>query len=115
MLLRGNETRFSQMLMNLILNAIQAMEPNGGQLTVSTCAVDKQILFCIQDTGPGIPTEIQDRIFEPFFTTKETGKGTGLGLAIVQQIAEDYGGTIDVTSSPTEGTCFTVCFPTSQP
>lgn len=113
-LLRGNETRFSQMLLNLILNAFQAMEMNGGQLTVSTCAAEGQIRFCIRDTGPGIPLEIRDRMFEPFFTTKETGKGTGLGLAIVQQIVEDYGGTIDVTSSPIEGTCFTVCFPASH-
>lgn len=109
--LRCNELQISQMLLNLILNAFQAMEAAGGLLTISTAARAGAVLLQVEDTGPGIPPEVQEKMFEPFFTTKETGKGTGLGLAIVRQVVEDHRGTIEVTSAPGQGTRFTLSFP----
>ena len=109
--LRANETQLSQLLLNLILNAFQAMECGGGLLTVSTWLRESQVLFQVSDTGPGIPLEVQEKMFEPFFTTKEAGKGTGLGLAIVRQVVEDHHGTIEIVSSPGQGARFTVCLP----
>lgn len=106
----ANEIQFSQMLLNLILNAFHAME-DGGQLKISTGFDEKNIKLMIEDTGSGIADDIKPKIFEPFFTTKETGRGTGLGLAIVAQVVEDHNGYIQVESKPGHGTVFTVCFP----
>src|SRR5699024_8440109 len=75
--LYGNEIQLSQMLLNLILNAYQAMEAGGGTLTVTTEPEGDEICFRIADTGPGIDPALVKDIFEPFFTTKERGKGTG--------------------------------------
>lgn len=111
MTLYGNETQISQMLLNLIINSFQAMESGGGTLFVSTFAGEGRVVFQIEDTGPGIPPEVQEKMFEPFFTTKETGKGTGLGLAIVRQVVEDCSGTIEVISAPGQGARFTVSVP----
>ncbi len=112
--LYGNEIQLSQMLLNLTLNAMQAMEKEGGTLTLATDADEENIYFKVADTGPGIPAEVQGKIFDPFFTTKESGKGTGLGLAIVQQVVEEHEGTIAVESREGEGTTFTVRFPISR-
>lgn len=111
--LYGNETQLSQMLLNLIINAFQAMEKTGGTLSISTVAREGFIFFRVADTGPGISPEVREKIFEPFFTTKETGRGSGLGLAIVRQVVDDHSGTLAVESTPSQGTCFTVCFPQS--
>ena len=108
--LYGNETQLSQVLLNLVLNAFQAMEA-GGTLTLSTKAHGHAIIFGVSDTGCGIPEDIRDKIFEPFFTTKETGKGTGLGLAIVRQMVETHQGTIRVSSRVGQGSSFTLTFP----
>lgn len=110
----GNEIQLSQMLLNLTLNAMQAMEKEGGTLTIATGADEHHIYFKVADTGPGIPEEARGKIFDPFFTTKESGKGTGLGLAIVQQVVEEHEGTIAVDSREGEGTTFTVRFPLSR-
>ena len=109
--IRGNETQLSQMLLNLMLNAFQAMEVNGGKLMISTAVENDCAILRVQDTGTGISPENMKNIFEPFFTTKETGKGTGLGLAIVQQVVEEHQGTIRVESEEGKGTCFIVKFP----
>lgn len=106
----GNEVQLSQMLLNLILNAFQAMEAQGGRLTVSTWAEGEEVALCVQDTGPGIPKELQEQVFEPFFTTKGS-KGTGLGLAIVRQMTEENQGTVQLDSAPGQGAAFTVRFP----
>lgn len=98
-------------MLNLIINAFQAMERDGGTLTITTGSTDSTIFFRVSDTGPGIPPDIRDKIFEPFYTTKERGKGTGLGLAIVQQVVEEHKGSISLASEPGEGTTFTVEFP----
>ncbi len=87
--------RMRQVLMNIFVNAIQAM-PQGGTLTVKTTARENAAEIAVQDTGSGIPREIRSKIFDPFFTTKEAG--TGLGLSIVYRIMEEHGGKIEVES-----------------
>lgn len=107
----GNDTQLSQLLLNLIINAFQAMEGAGGRLTLSTAARDGQVCIRVADTGPGISKQVLEHIFDPFFTTKESGKGTGLGLAIVRQVAEGHSGTIQVETQVGRGTAFTLCLP----
>lgn len=87
----GNEIQLSQMLLNLILNAYQAMEKEGGTLTVTTEQDGEGICFHIADTGPGIDPALVKDIFEPFFTTKERGKGTGLGCGVLTVGLRYYG------------------------
>jgi PAS domain S-box-containing protein len=109
--LRADGARLGQVVMNLTLNAIQAMADAGGELRISTSVVDGSIQMEFEDSGCGIRAELFRRIFEPFFTTKPVGKGTGLGLFITHQIVSDMGGSIRVRSEPGEGTCFTVRIP----
>lgn len=109
-----NENELQQILINLMVNAIQAMG-EGGTLTVSARDWDEAdfprgVTISVRDTGPGIAPENLDRIFNPFFTTKR-GQGTGLGLAISYGLIERYGGRIDVESTPGQGACFTVWVP----
>jgi len=109
-----NEGQFKQVVLNLILNAIQAMT-TGGILTLKLEKADDQLLgvpgicFTISDNGPGIDPAHQSRIFDPFFTTKD--EGTGLGLAIVHAIVDAHHGRIDVASMPGQGTTFTILLP----
>ena len=108
--IRANEIQICQMLLNLILNAFQAM-PETGILEISTTFDDNYVHLHITDNGCGIAPEDQKKIFEPFFTTKDPGKGTGLGLAIVAQVLEDHNGHIDMNSSPGAGTRFHIRLP----
>src|SRR5207302_7741486 len=99
-----------QAVLNLVLNAAEAME-NGGALAVSYSAATpdngaRQFRLAIRDTGPGIPPAILDRIFNPFFTTKDTG--TGLGLAIVHRVIDAHDGTITATNVPGGGAQFEI-------
>ncbi len=94
---------------NLFINAVQAMEGTGGNLSVKIVPEDYFVKIEISDTGKGIPEENLDKIFEPYFSTKETG--TGLGLAIVQKVVDVHNGIIEVTSAPNEGTHFVVKLP----
>lgn len=109
-----NEGQFKQVVLNLILNAIQAM-PGGGILTLKLVKADDQslgasaICLTITDNGPGIDPAHRSRIFDPFFTTKD--EGTGLGLAIVHAIIDAHHGRIDVESRQGEGTTFTILLP----
>jgi len=106
--LLADAEQLEQALLNLELNALEAM-PQGGVLRIQTQrGRDQTLLINIQDTGPGIPEEVQSKIFDPFFTTKEGG--TGLGLSIVYRIVEDHGGRISFTTGP-EGTTFTLVLP----
>lgn len=110
-----NPARFQQLVMNLCLNAFQAM-PNGGQLKISLSSVaDNGIILEISDTGAGIQNENLDKIFNPFFTTKEQSQGTGLGLFVVKQIVEEYYGKIEVHSEPGKVTTFIIRFPSTLP
>jgi signal transduction histidine kinase len=103
---RGAELR--EVLMNLVLNAVDAM-PEGGTLRVTTRAEGDRAVVAVSDTGIGIPDDLRRRIFEPFFTTKESG--TGLGLSIVSGIISSYGGSIEVHSMTGEGATFTIRLP----
>ena len=97
---------------NLFINAIQAMEKDGGKLSVVLSNNEKQVRIEIKDTGSGIPEENLGKIFQPYFSTKETG--TGLGLAIVKKIVDDHSGKIEVKSEKGAGTTFTVYLPSSE-
>ncbi len=105
--------QINQVFMNIIFNAIQAIE-GPGTITVRTRAEGGQAVVDIEDTGRGIPAEIRDRIFDPFFTTKKVGEGTGLGLSISYGIIEQHGGRIEVASEPGSGTRFTLSLPLTQ-
>jgi two-component system sensor histidine kinase AtoS len=100
--------QIEQAVGNLGMNALQAM-PEGGRLTVRTHQKAGRVEIAIEDTGPGVPTELQDRVFEPFFSTKVTG--TGLGLPLVHEIATAHGGHSSLQSIPGEGACFTLSLP----
>ena len=102
--------RIKQVLMNLILNAAQAIESDG-TIRLITEHVDGEVLVRVEDDGCGIPEEFIDRIFDPFFTTKPVGVGTGLGLAIAFGIIEQHGGEIEVRSKLREGTSFCARLP----
>jgi signal transduction histidine kinase len=123
----ADQSQIEQVLMNLYMNAGQAM-PNGGHLYVETenFHLDEKYLqpytvkpgryvrLSVRDTGVGMDPETQKRVFEPFFTTKEMGKGRGLGLAAAYGIVKNHGGFINVTSEKGQGTTFEVLLPASE-
>lgn len=110
---RGNAGKLQQVLLNLFLNARDAM-PAGGTLNVETTFDANSVYVRITDSGQGIPPEIAGRIFDPFYTTKVPGKGTGLGLSISYGIMREHGGIIEVSSRPGEGATFTLVIPSEQ-
>jgi two-component system NtrC family sensor kinase len=111
----GNANQLQQIFVNLVVNALQAMD-GAGQLTVSVGpAAPGRVRLAVTDTGPGVRPEIAKRIFEPFFTTKPEGQGTGLGLSICYQIAEEHGGAIRVEPAPGRGANFVVELPATAP
>jgi two-component system, cell cycle sensor histidine kinase and response regulator CckA len=127
--IEGDPNQLEQVLMNLMVNARDAM-PDGGLITIKTGVIEigrngfintpayikagKYIFLSVSDTGCGIPAEIRDRIFDPFFTTKEKGKGTGLGLASVYGIVKDHKGYISFQSEVEKGTTFDIYLPVSE-
>ena len=122
--INGDATQLYQVMLNLCVNARDAM-PEGGPITISVAnaSIDEEVavglgvktrrfvLFQIEDAGSGIPQTIIDKIFDPFFTTKEVGKGTGLGLSTSLGIVKSHGGFLRVDSEPGRGTCFKVYLP----
>ena len=107
---KGVSNQLEMALINLVVNAIHAMD-QGGRLTVSSTAREGGVEIAVADTGSGIPQAIQPTIFEPFFTTKPEGKGTGLGLSTVLMVVERHNGKIDFTTRPGEGTTFRIHLP----
>jgi nitrogen-specific signal transduction histidine kinase/CheY-like chemotaxis protein len=127
-MIRGDATQLHQVLLNLCVNARDAM-PQGGTLRIAAenqpldtlyaqmlkgATAGNFVVITIADTGLGIAPEIIDRIFDPFFTTKEPGQGTGLGLATVQGIVANHGGFINVESKPGIGTKFSIYLPSNE-
>jgi signal transduction histidine kinase len=106
----GSRDKLKQVLLNLMLNARDAM-PQGGSLTLSASASDAGVEICVADTGAGIPPEHRDRIFDAFFTTKREVSGVGLGLSVTYGIITQHKGTIEVDSEPGKGTSFTIRLP----
>ncbi|GAB4261876.1 MAG: hypothetical protein Kow0065_12470 [Methylomicrobium sp.] len=104
-------SQINQVVMNLLVNAAQAIEKSG-TITIRTgrCGSDR-VWFEVEDTGYGIPQELRSKIFDPFFTTKPIGKGTGLGLSLSFKIIKEHNGSIDLTSEPGKGTTFRVYLP----
>ena len=109
-LVRCNAQRLGQVFINLLVNAVQAIEEKG-VIEIITYTQDKYVCIDVSDTGKGISPENQKRIFEPFFTTKPIGQGTGLGLSVSYEILKKYNGQIKVKSTPGKGTVFTVMLP----
>jgi PAS domain S-box-containing protein len=107
---QADADQMSQVIINLIMNALHAME-NGGTLRVELEQEQDRIKLTVADTGHGIPQAALPKIFEPFYTTKEFGKGTGLGLTVVKGIIEEHQGTITVESEEGKGTRFTIRLP----
>lgn len=106
-----SETELQQVFLNLINNALDAMEKKGGSINIKSRLEGENIAIEVADTGPGIPEVILARIFDPFFTTKQVGKGTGLGLSICYGIIKKMGGDIDVQSVVNMGTTFLIRIP----
>ena len=126
--LLGDQAQLGQVILNLVLNARDAM-PEGGTLALRTqnrvlsastsqshpgARPGRVLCLSVQDSGMGMPADIIDRIFEPFFTTKAKGQGSGLGLAVVYGVVRDHEGWIDVESSPGQGSTFTIYLPGSD-
>ncbi|HEY5514143.1 MAG TPA: ATP-binding protein [Geomonas sp.] len=111
---RGNANQLQQVLMNLMINAQQAMAGSSGTVRLSARRGERgAVELRVSDTGPGIPKEIQGRIFEPFFTTKPAGQGTGLGLSVTYGIVKDHGGEIRLECEAGAGTTFVITLPAS--
>ncbi|MRR35362.1 HAMP domain-containing histidine kinase [bacterium] len=106
--------RVKQVIINLVMNALQAMGEGGTLFLRTVQESETAVTVQVADTGPGIPAAALERIFIPFFTTKEPGEGTGLGLFITRKLMEGIGGTIAVASVVGEGTTFTLTFPVAE-
>ena len=111
----GNANQIQQVLLNLMINAQQALGGMPGTIKLMTSSLDmKTIKIQVIDDGPGIPEEVQSKIFEPFYTTKPVGQGTGLGLSVSYGIVKTHKGNIDVQSEPGKGTMFTILLPAAE-
>jgi signal transduction histidine kinase len=111
--IKADQSQLYQVLVNLSVNAVQAM-PNGGRLLIKTKCNEGFIKLTVEDTGIGMNKEIMNKLFIPFFTTKDVNEGTGLGLSVVHGIVTAHGGEIRVESEPDIGSKFEISFPVSE-
>jgi two-component system NtrC family sensor kinase len=110
----GNEARLVQVVLNLVVNALQALPADStgtNEVTLRTRDEGARVLLEVADSGPGVPAADRDRIFEPFFSTKEIGKGTGLGLFVCRNIVQALAGDVEVLDRPAGGALFRVTLP----
>jgi two-component system NtrC family sensor kinase len=107
----ASETEMQQVFLNLVNNALDAMEKTGGTITLGAKRTGNDIIVTVSDNGPGIADANMARVFDPFYTTKPVGKGTGLGLSICYGIIKKIGGDINVHSTKGEGATFEIRFP----
>jgi CheY-like chemotaxis protein len=110
----GNEARLVQVVLNLIVNAFQALRPDASgrnEVSVRTYSQGARVVIEVGDSGPGVPVADRERIFEPFFSTKEIGMGTGLGLFVCRNIVRGLSGDVAVTDGPAGGALFRVTLP----
>jgi signal transduction histidine kinase len=112
-IVQGSASKLQQVLLNLALNAMQAM-PGGGRILVKATADGESLVVSVKDTGSGLSDAIQGSIFEPFVTTKAPGKGTGLGLFVSRGIVREHGGDLTVESQPGEGATFVIRLPAAS-
>lgn len=108
-----NPSQIAQVVMNILVNAIQALEVQGGKITLREQLTERELQIVIRDNGPGMDEQTAARVFEPFFTTKIDGEGTGLGLALCHKLMQAHAGRIDLQTRPGEGAVFTVVLPLS--
>ncbi|HYG99047.1 MAG TPA: ATP-binding protein [Terriglobales bacterium] len=111
--IHADASQLHQVLVNLVVNAVQAM-PDGGTLTISTRYTRDAALLLVKDTGTGMTDDVKKNIFTPFFTTKQVNQGTGLGLAVVHGIVASHGGVIRCASDVGRGTCFEISLPVAD-
>jgi two-component system NtrC family sensor kinase len=109
----GNANQIQQVVVNLVVNAMQAVSGEARIAVATGPGAPGRVVVTVTDNGPGIPPDVAERIFEPFFTTKPEGQGTGLGLSICYRIAEEHGGTIRFENLREGGARFTVDLPAS--
>ena len=107
----GDAGALNQVFLNILKNAAEAIEGEGGAIHIAASGEESQVVVRIRDTGPGMDAAVQARLFEPFYSTKAAGEGTGLGLSMSRRIVEERGGRIEVASEPGEGTCVTIRLP----
>jgi two-component system, NtrC family, sensor kinase len=112
-LIRADPVQLSQVVVNLVTNAIHAM-PAGGDLTISTGRLREEVKLTVTDNGHGMTPDMRKKIFQPFFTTKPIGQGTGLGLSVVQGIVTSHHGKINVLSTVGKGSKFEIILPIKQ-
>jgi signal transduction histidine kinase len=109
---RGNPDRLVQVVLNLLVNARQALAKTpGARIDVASRVCGEEVELEVRDNGPGIAEDVLDRVFDPFFTTRAPDEGTGLGLAIAFDIAREHGGALEVRSQPGHGACFVLRLP----
>ncbi len=112
--LRGDAGEIQQAVLNVLINAVDAVEPGAGRIRISARVAGGQLFVTVIDNGRGMDAAALRRVAEPFYTTKEAGAGTGLGLAVVQSILEHHGGTLGLASEPGRGTEVTLAFPVER-
>jgi C4-dicarboxylate-specific signal transduction histidine kinase len=111
----GNAIQIEQVLMNLLTNARDAVSASETKrISITTAVDDRDAVIAVEDTGPGVPADLEQRVFDPFFTTKEVGEGTGLGLSIVYGIIKEHEGAISVERATSQGARFVVQLPLAE-